>query len=186
MCCISVTTDWCNSSSVGNCGDLCIDYNTNYLAWAPGGIGRMLVFLAIQGLAYFILLFLIESQVFQQIYYAVVSSRRGRARASGFGPAEIQEDSDVALERQRINTTPAQDLFQSDALVLSEISKYYGRLLAVDCLSLGIPQGECFGLLGVNGAGKTTTFKMLTGDEVMSSGEAWVKGISVTSDIDQV
>lgn len=39
--------------------------------------------------------------------------------------------------------------------------------------------GECFGLLGVNGAGKTTTFKMLMGDESISSGEAFVSGYSV-------
>ena len=38
---------------------------------------------------------------------------------------------------------------------------------AVDGLWLGIPQGECFGLLGVNGAGKTTTFSMLTGESFM-------------------
>ena len=34
---------------------------------------------------------------------------------------------------------------------------------AVRGVWVGIPQGECFGLLGVNGAGKTTTFKILTG-----------------------
>jgi len=37
-------------------------------------------------------------------------------------------------------------------------------------ISLGIPSGECFGLLGVNGAGKTTTFSILTGDIGMTSG----------------
>lgn len=37
---------------------------------------------------------------------------------------------------------------------------------------------ETFGLLGVNGAGKTTTFKMLTGDETITSGDAWLNGIS--------
>ena len=31
---------------------------------------------------------------------------------------------------------------------------------------------QCFGLLGVNGAGKTSTFKMLTGEEKISSGDA--------------
>jgi ABC-type multidrug transport system ATPase subunit len=47
-------------------------------------------------------------------------------------------------------------------------------------------KGECFGLLGVNGAGKTTTFKILTGDEVMSSGDAYLDGVSVTENITKV
>lgn len=46
--------------------------------------------------------------------------------------------------------------------------------------------GECFGLLGVNGAGKTTTFKMLMGDESISSGEAYVSGHSVQNNLDRV
>lgn len=45
---------------------------------------------------------------------------------------------------------------------------------------------ECFGLLGVNGAGKTTTFKMLTGDEKITGGEAFVRGISLKSDMTEV
>ena len=49
-----------------------------------------------------------------------------------------------------------------------------GRLTAVDRLCVGVPKGQCFGLLGVNGAGKTTTFKMLTGDERLSRGNAYV------------
>ncbi len=64
--------------------------------------------------------------------------------------------------------------------------KYYGNFLAVDKLNLGIPQGECFGLLGVNGAGKTTTFKMMTGDHPISSGSAYLMGYNVTTDIRQV
>lgn len=39
-------------------------------------------------------------------------------------------------------------------------------------ISLEIPRGECFGLLGVNGAGKTTTFKILTGEIKPTSGHA--------------
>lgn len=35
---------------------------------------------------------------------------------------------------------------------------------------------QCFGLLGVNGAGKTSTFKMLTGDSVVTKGEAFLAG----------
>ena len=56
------------------------------------------------------------------------------------------------------------------------VTRKLGRHLAVDKLCLGVPQGECFGLLGVNGAGKTTTFKMLTGDLEPSAGEAFLDG----------
>lgn len=45
---------------------------------------------------------------------------------------------------------------------------------------------ECFGLLGVNGAGKTSLFKMLTGDENITSGEAWVDGLSVKTNMNNV
>ena len=51
-----------------------------------------------------------------------------------------------------------------------------GRMAAVDHLCVGVPAGQCFGLLGVNGAGKTTTFKMLTGDTDASKGDAHING----------
>lgn len=56
----------------------------------------------------------------------------------------------------------------------------------MDHLSLGVPLGECFGLLGVNGAGKTTTFKMLTGDEVPTSGTASVDSFDIQTDLNLV
>ena len=39
---------------------------------------------------------------------------------------------------------------------------------------------------GVNGAGKTTTFKMLTGDETLTAGTAYLDGYSIKSDIKRV
>ena len=55
-------------------------------------------------------------------------------------------------------------------------TKKLGNHLAVDRLCLGVPVGECFGLLGVNGAGKTTTFKLLTGDDMPTGGDAIIDG----------
>ncbi len=48
-------------------------------------------------------------------------------------------------------------------LLAKDLVKKYGKLTAVDGVSLGIAKGETFGLLGPNGAGKTTTISMLVG-----------------------
>lgn len=68
---------------------------------------------------------------------------------------------------------------EGDILVLHGLSKRYGKpfrkTCAVRSISVAIPRGECFGLLGVNGAGKSTVFKMLTGEAGPSSGYAVVR-----------
>ena len=56
----------------------------------------------------------------------------------------------------------------------------------MDGISLGVPRGECFGLLGLNGAGKTTTFKMITGDETVSEGSVFVNGYNIRTDMTKV
>uniref|UniRef100_A0A8C1ISZ0 P-type phospholipid transporter n=1 Tax=Cyprinus carpio TaxID=7962 RepID=A0A8C1ISZ0_CYPCA len=95
-----------------------------------------------------------------------------------------EEDEDVARERQRIMSGAG----QGDILELRQLTKVYKRKQkpAVDRLCVGIPPGECFGLLGVNGAGKTSTFKMLTGDSVVTKGEAFLAGKSILREIDEV
>jgi ABC-2 type transport system ATP-binding protein len=54
--------------------------------------------------------------------------------------------------------------------------KHYPGVVAVDGISLAIPQGICFGLLGPNGAGKTTTIEMLEGIHLPTSGSVLYKG----------
>uniref|UniRef100_A0A673LMV2 P-type phospholipid transporter n=1 Tax=Sinocyclocheilus rhinocerous TaxID=307959 RepID=A0A673LMV2_9TELE len=91
------------------------------------------------------------------------------------------EDDDVAQERERIYKGGN----KNDILLIRDLSKTYRRRKrpAVDRICVGVPAGECFGLLGVNGAGKTTTFKMLTGDTDVTSGEASVAGCSILTNI---
>jgi ATP-binding cassette subfamily A (ABC1) protein 3 len=50
-------------------------------------------------------------------------------------------------------------------------------------ISVAIQKEECFGLLGLNGAGKTTTFKILTGEEIATSGDVFIEGYSITRNI---
>ncbi|XP_011706052.1 PREDICTED: ATP-binding cassette sub-family A member 3-like, partial [Wasmannia auropunctata] len=56
-----------------------------------------------------------------------------------------------------------------------ELSKYYGKLMAVKEISFRVKPQECFGLLGVNDAGKSTIFRMLTGEEMSNSGIMYLK-----------
>jgi len=55
-------------------------------------------------------------------------------------------------------------------------------VLAVDSLSLDIPEGEVFGFLGPNGAGKTTTVRMLTSLIAPTSGRAVINGLVIGKD----
>lgn len=48
------------------------------------------------------------------------------------------------------------------AVEIKDLTKQFGKNLAVDHISLKIKRGEVFGLLGPNGAGKTTTLRMIT------------------------
>ena len=58
----------------------------------------------------------------------------------------------------------------------SELTKRYADVVAVDKLSLRVPQGGVFGFLGPNGSGKTTTMGMLLGLVHPTSGEARIFG----------
>ena len=62
---------------------------------------------------------------------------------------------------------------------LDSISKSYGKVKALDSLSLEIRKGEIFGLLGPNGAGKTTTVKILTTLTKPDKGTGFINGIDI-------
>jgi len=62
---------------------------------------------------------------------------------------------------------------------LINIVKKFGDLTAVNGLSLNVPQGEFFAVLGPNAAGKTTTIKVLTGLIKPTNGTARIGGFDV-------
>lgn len=62
------------------------------------------------------------------------------------------------------------------------LTKYYGRKLAVDRVSFTVADREVVGLLGPNGAGKSTTMRMLTGYLPPSGGRAVIAGLDVAAD----
>ncbi|HKW03364.1 MAG TPA: ABC transporter ATP-binding protein [Vicinamibacterales bacterium] len=67
------------------------------------------------------------------------------------------------------------------AIETASLSKRYGRVRALEDLSLTVQAGEIFGFLGQNGAGKTTTIRLLLGLIAPSSGRAAVLGHDVSA-----
>uniref|UniRef100_A0A3P8WSU7 ATP binding cassette subfamily A member 7 n=1 Tax=Cynoglossus semilaevis TaxID=244447 RepID=A0A3P8WSU7_CYNSE len=112
-------------------------------------VGKNLFAMAAQGVIFFIFTILLQYKFFIHL--------RPWCTEPEILPL-APEDKDVARERERVKS----GLAQSDILTMTDLSKVYksGRKPAVDRLCLGIPRGECFGLLGVNGAGKTSTFRI--------------------------
>ncbi|KAK7486553.1 hypothetical protein BaRGS_00022219, partial [Batillaria attramentaria] len=178
-------------------GEFCLPWEKSYLAWKYPGIGRNVFFMIVHCIVYFSLTLAIEYQLPQKLAYFCrkgapvkpIPHAQGTANGGFQGGVERQlssgsvgEDSDVAEERQRVSEGGA----QGDTLVLDSLYKQYGTFLAVNRLCVGVPEQECFGLLGQNGAGKTTTFKMLTGDVMVTSGNAFVRQFSIKTDIKQV
>ncbi|KAI9562460.1 hypothetical protein GHT06_009893 [Daphnia sinensis] len=179
--------------NTGNCGSsACIQYNEDPLGWEGLGIGRMITFLAVDGLLFVVVLILIELRLWQRFcdfcctLYPAHGDELGVANPE-HGVVLPAEDDDVARERELIQSKPVTVLQKENNLVIKDLVKYYDQgFRAVDRLCLGVRRGECFGLLGINGAGKTTTFKMLTGDIGVSNGDAYLDGFSVCKNMKAV
>ncbi|GFN96696.1 ATP-binding cassette sub-family a member 1 [Plakobranchus ocellatus] len=152
------------------------DVNYDLFAWNM--VGRNIFAMVMMGVCYNILNLLIEYKFFLSWMWL---SRAPKTKTG-------REDVDVAREKQRVLNGGARD----DVLRLEGLCKVYwrpgrkGKMTAVDHIYVGVPKGQCFGLLGVNGAGKSTTFKMLTGDVSVTQGDAFINNYSICSDMVQV
>lgn len=69
------------------------------------------------------------------------------------------------------------------AIEISQLTKRYGRLIALDHLDLTVARGSLFGFIGPNGAGKTTTLRMLAGLLEPTGGQIHLNGQEITNDI---
>jgi len=96
------------------------------------------------------------------------------------------KDQDV-LDEEKLCASGSVD--STSTILVKDLKKqYYGGFrregkYAVKGISLSIPVGQCFGLLGINGAGKTSTLSMLSGEFAPSAGEAYLGGLNLLNDI---
>eukprot|EP01039_Chlorochromonas_danica_P002043 gene2043-2228_t len=103
----------------------------------------------------------------------------------------VNEDPDVYAEKVKVRRLLKSESSldrKVNAIFMANLRKvYYARgsipsKVAVQGVSLTIPCGEIFGLLGANGAGKTTLLKMVSGLEAPSSGMALINGYDVVQE----
>jgi len=132
------------------------------------GININIVILAVNVLIFWAVLIFTELNITKLLWIKMKEMVYGSKVAM---PTNI--DSDVKQEKDTVFQTV-------NAMTVCNLSKKFGSFDAVRGLTFGVRDKECFGLLGVNGAGKTTTFRMLTGDEIMSSGEAFIGNESLS------
>ncbi|KAK2576776.1 hypothetical protein KPH14_005420 [Odynerus spinipes] len=158
-----------------------------------------IIYLALTPVIYFVILILLEEKFLTRL----ITKIRHSSLQGGCDKMDEEvkkEKHAVALEISKINnqnkdgirnTNVNENLddndrsskIQSSSLFLVyELSKYYGKLMAVKEVNFRVKQHECFGLLGVNGAGKSTTFRMLTGEETSHSGTMYLKQAEIHSD----
>ena len=75
---------------------------------------------------------------------------------------------------------------ESIAVQTNELTRNFGKFIAVNKVSINVYQGEIFGFLGANGAGKTTMIRMLCGLLMPSSGTGSVAGFDIYKQSEQI
>ncbi|GIY69237.1 ATP-binding cassette sub-family A member 17 [Caerostris darwini] len=171
------------------CTNLCKDDCLKYvypITWEPNTCGYDVFFLSIDAIIYISLLLMLETKIMAAMW-DVIKLQFQKSKKTDIQQIVQEntiEDSDVLAEETRIkNLTEAHPGSAGEALVVSDLTKVFKNFYAVNHLTFGIHQEECFGLLGVNGAGKTTTFRMLTGDCKPDKGNALIHSDSLRTNL---
>ncbi len=186
-----------NQEQENPCGNgICLDWSKDYLVWTRPGLSKYLVIMAVQFFIQFAFLLLYDSGYFRQISYKLKSfvglkndalsnlHKDQQEIEEKFG--DISKDSDVIDEENRIFNITKSDVLninEHEIFIVDRLKKYYSNFMSVKGISFSVKKAESFGLLGVNGAGKTTTFKMITGDETITKGDAFLNKINIKDNI---
>ncbi|CAI8007469.1 ATP-binding cassette sub-family A member 3 [Geodia barretti] len=178
-----------------SCASNDVRYVDNLFSLDRPGIGILFIYMSVEGLVFFILTLFIEWHFFTREISKLCQTRQSHRKMSFsvtnslFEMKALEKDSDVEKEARRVAMGQVDN---NSAVIIKNLVKVYPRSLdgfkmrpaktAVEGISVAIPTGECFGLLGVNGAGKTTTFNILIGDTAPTSGTAIISGYNIRTD----
>lgn len=141
-----------------------------FTVWSTDILRHEVVFLAWQGVGYLGLAILLDIcstnphkvDMFKRVVDVLTLKLLFRKASADANTIASPEDDDVMAEQRRVTSGEA----SNDLIVLNRLSKVYpSGKAAVNQLSLGIPPGQCFGLLGING---TSSELFLARDDVQT------------------
>ncbi|KAJ3683353.1 hypothetical protein LUZ60_013580 [Juncus effusus] len=183
-----------------------ISMNTKGMKWSDlsdpqNGMKDVLVIMAVEWVVLLPLAFYLDQLSFRKnplFFLSWLRKKRGLERKPSLNRngsskvvIDIEDKQDVSQEREVVER--ALTAGNTNYAVISDnLCKIYpGRdgnpdKEAVKGLSLALPQGECFGMLGPNGAGKTSFINMMIGLITPSSGAAYVHGVDIMTNMDEI
>lgn len=94
----------------------------------------------------------------------------------------IHEIADILLQHSLISVVPEKAGSAEAIITVQNVSKHYGKVVALDNVSLEVKRGSVTALLGPNGAGKTTLVRVLSTLLIPTDGTAIVDGFDVVRD----
>lgn len=170
------------------------------MSWGGRGILKFYIFMFLQFVIQFALLIAFDSGLVRSLVYQLfpgaaddVNSNKEAIEEQAKMEREygdIAKDEDVLAEERRISELVSSGEYKradaKEVFIVDGLTKYFSGFMAVKGISFSMERAECFGLLGVNGAGKTTTFKMVTGDESITRGDAFLNKVDLKKNIKQV
>merc|ERR1712159_709141 len=179
-----------NDEFANLCEEENITYSPDYWAYEDEsglGVGRQVALMCNQGLIYFCILVILEFLNNQISIKGIIMNnlmKKNQVTIGGNGQELDYEDVDVVREMKAVQADP--DIHKKHVLVTKGVQKVYvnqnSTIMAVQNNNFRVKRNTCFGLLGINGAGKTTLFKMLTGDESVTSGDCYINGYSIVTE----
>lgn len=152
------------------------------------------MFMPVQFLIQISLVLIYEAGFFRRVFYRLSMLLRLNSQKPNEEQLRLEEeygdirkDDDVTNEENRIANVVSSGDYRHpssrELFIVDGLAKHYSGFMAVKGISFSMKPAECFGLLGVNGAGKTTTFKMITGDEFLTYGNAYLNRLSLKENI---
>lgn len=180
----------------------CFVWTDDFMQWSRPGLLRFFIFMPLQFFVQFGLVLVYEAGYLRWAAYKIKGVFGGKSCSSALEIdhrqlameeeyGDVAKDEDVRNEEARIERIVQSGEFRDESsckeiFIADHLTKYYSGFMAVKGISFSLRHAECFGLLGVNGAGKTTTFKMITGEEIVTRGNAFLNRVNLKSEIKKV